>query len=544
MPHIFISYAKKDTRALAEALVAALNAIPDISAWMDVSLEADSSWAGQIQHEIDRCDYVVVLLSPDLNRAVTATQRRSFVLNEIDYVQQENKPILPVMVQQTKIPVQLAGIQYIDLTQRPNDPDPIVKRVQRRFNLASTPEPVVVPKEERQQLSRTPLIIGAGGVLVLIAFVALILPPLINPSTAPTATTGQVVQTGGDTPTLTYRPNLVQIVAQTQTHEIEQTLTAMPTATFTPTVDFQATIDAIATGTRAALQTANAATLTAMPTQTPRPTDTAVQPTVTPTDTSTVPPSPTALSDLLQAALDTARTFTGSNTDWQALYPEGFQHRFDDDVPMVLVPAGSFTIGANPQSDNEQNGNLIHFDAPFWIDRTEVAQVDFEQLGGVKSRTNDYDGDQRPVENISWFEAHNFCVERGARLATEAEWEYAARGPSEWDYPWGDSWNGSYAVWNRSVEQGTTNVGSIPAGRSWVGALDMSGNVWEWVSSMYEDYPYNQSHENNNTANTLHVLRGVSWNFSDPYFLRAGYRNRDYSNSGLRAVGFRCARSS
>ena len=106
MPHIFISYAKKDTRALAQALFAALNDVAGISAWMDMSLEADSSWAGQIQHEIDRCDYVVVLLSPDVNRAVTATQRRSFVLNEIDYVQQENKPILPVMVQQTKMPVQ------------------------------------------------------------------------------------------------------------------------------------------------------------------------------------------------------------------------------------------------------------------------------------------------------------------------------------------------------------------------------------------------------------------------------------------------------
>ena len=226
MPHIFISYAKKDTRALAQALFAALNDVAGISAWMDMSLEADSSWAGQIQHEIDRCDYVVVLLSPDVNRAVTATQRRSFVLNEIDYVQQENKPILPVMVQQTKMPVQLAGVQYIDLTQRSNDPDPVVERVRRRFSLASTPEPVIALKEERQLPSRTPLLMGVVGVLGLIAIVALIVLPALNPpALTPTVTTPN--------PTLTEDAFAVaDLGSPTLVQTFEPTTT--PSATFTP----------------------------------------------------------------------------------------------------------------------------------------------------------------------------------------------------------------------------------------------------------------------------------------------------------------------
>ena len=137
MPHIFISYAKKDTRELAEALHKALVRISGTTAWMDRVLEPDESWAAQIMEEIDACDYFVVLLSPDVNRQVTPVQRRSFVLNEIDYVQQleQHKPILPVMVIKTKMPIQIAGIQYIDLTDSPTDPTRVVERVRIRFGL-------------------------------------------------------------------------------------------------------------------------------------------------------------------------------------------------------------------------------------------------------------------------------------------------------------------------------------------------------------------------------------------------------------------------
>lgn len=523
-PRIFISYAKKDTRYLAEALYTELNMLPGISAWMDTSLEAGSSWAGQIQREIDLADYVVVLLSPDVNRTVTATQRRSFVLNEIDYAQQENKPILPVMVQQTKMPVQIAGIQYIDLTQRPYDPDPIVKRIRQRFNHASTPEPIIVPKEERQQLvrpmtaksaslarksqrSQTPLIIGVVGTLVLTASVALIvLPRLINPSPPPTATTRQAVQAGIDTPpTLPNTPDLMLIVGQTQTHEVEQTLTAMPTttwtptATLTPTVDFQATIDAIATGTRVSLQTANAAaTLTAMPTQTPFPLG--------------YPGNPVT-----------------ANEQWTEVITQEF-----DGVMMVFVPVGCFDMGNDPDAyAGSADGGRQCFDAPFWIDQTEVTNGQY----GSEGRFN---GADLPRESVTWFEARDFCESRDARLPTEPEWEYAARGPNSLVYPWGNDWVSTNAVWNTNQ---TANVGSIPAGASWVGALDMSGNVWEWVSSLYADYLYDLSHENYSYTTRDRILRGGSWNDFDPTFLRIAGRNWINPNGSGGYFGFRCARS-
>jgi formylglycine-generating enzyme required for sulfatase activity len=260
---------------------------------------------------------------------------------------------------------------------------------------------------------------------------------------------------------------------------------------------------------------------------------------------SPIPPTATPTPDPLQAALIAARSFTGSNADWQALYPDGFRYTFEDGVPMVLVPAGSFTIGANPQQDDERGSGVITFSEPFWIDLTEVTQADFERLGGEAANESYFTGDDRPVEQITWFEARDFCARRGARLPTEAEWEYAARGPAEWDYPWGAAWNASNAVWNRSSSQGTANVGSIPAGRSWVGAFDLSGNVWEWTSSLYLPYDSTEDREADTGARTdvLRVLRGGSWgNYS--VVLRSANRNRFNPDNRFYNFGFRCARSS
>src|SRR5262249_30844337 len=116
MTHIFISYSKRDTRPLALEIRSRLRAMAGVTAWMDESLHSGEDWADQIQTEIDHCDYVLVLLSPDINRPETQTEAKSFVLREIHYAQQLRKPIIPVMAQKTRMPVQIAGIQFIDLT--------------------------------------------------------------------------------------------------------------------------------------------------------------------------------------------------------------------------------------------------------------------------------------------------------------------------------------------------------------------------------------------------------------------------------------------
>lgn len=112
--HLFISYAKKDTRELALNLADALNALDGISAWVDRSLRAGRSWELQIQSEIDRCDSMIVLYSPDLNRHKQG-EPESYVLTEIAYAKYTaKKPIIPVMAQKTDPPISLTMEHYID----------------------------------------------------------------------------------------------------------------------------------------------------------------------------------------------------------------------------------------------------------------------------------------------------------------------------------------------------------------------------------------------------------------------------------------------
>jgi iron(II)-dependent oxidoreductase len=188
------------------------------------------------------------------------------------------------------------------------------------------------------------------------------------------------------------------------------------------------------------------------------------------------------------------------------------------------------------------------FDQTFWIDQTEVTQGQFARLGGVQADPSGYSGENRPVENITWFEARDFCELRGARLPTEREWEYAARGVESWIYPWGNAaLNSTLAIYGRGSSQGTADVLSVPDGNAWVGAADMAGNVWEWTSTIYDQtrfpYPYSltDGRDNLNDDISNRVLRGGSWliNGDD---LRAANRYWLVPTDQFDLLGFRCAR--
>jgi formylglycine-generating enzyme required for sulfatase activity len=129
--HIFISYAKRDTRALARRLRDELVKLPDVTAWMDESIRVGGSWPQQIQREIDRCDLVIVLLSPDIHRDPASPEGPSFVLKELNYALYEvHKPVLPVMARRTLKPLVLADVQHIDLNAN-QDVEPVIDAVRR-----------------------------------------------------------------------------------------------------------------------------------------------------------------------------------------------------------------------------------------------------------------------------------------------------------------------------------------------------------------------------------------------------------------------------
>ena len=174
-------------------------------------------------------------------------------------------------------------------------------------------------------------------------------------------------------------------------------------------------------------------------------------------------------------------------------------------IAFVPIPAGTFLMGS-PDSDRqaqafEKPQHRVTISRPFQIGKHEVTQAQWQAVLGespyARDRSNPYyqlpgmaERITRPDHpaTVSWNDAQAFIaalnrLEGGTRyrLPTEAEWEYAARGPDGLAYPWGDEFSPDLAVWEENAGGATAEVGSKPNGASWVGALDMSGNVWEWA---------------------------------------------------------------
>jgi len=179
MAHVFISYAKKDTRELALRLHEMLNAMPGFTAWMDETLVPGKSWARSIEREIDRADFVVVLLSPDVNRPEEDDQPRSFVLNEIDYAQQIGKTIIPLMAQRTRQPIQIAGLQYIDLT---TNEAAGLQRLMKRLVSSVPPFPHLAPMVLLAPMIVLSVLIVVSMPMIVSMPIAVSVPPTPSPT--------------------------------------------------------------------------------------------------------------------------------------------------------------------------------------------------------------------------------------------------------------------------------------------------------------------------------------------------------------------------
>jgi formylglycine-generating enzyme required for sulfatase activity len=243
---------------------------------------------------------------------------------------------------------------------------------------------------------------------------------------------------------------------------------------------------------------------------------------------------------------------------------EKTQTRQIDGMEMVLVPAGEFPMGSEDGSENERPVHEVYLDA-FYIDKYEVSNAQYEKCvkagkcdapADISSYSRDsYYGNPSyadyPVIYVSWYNAQDYCAWVGGRLPTEAEWEKAARGTTVRAYPWGDgdpncslanSHNdatGSYCVGDTSA------VGSYPTGASQYGAVDMAGNVWEWVNDWYSDTYYSGSPYANPqgpSTGTYKVVRGGSW-ISDWDVLRTATRYYGGPDGRNYSFGFRCASS-
>src|SRR5262245_1929280 len=157
---------------------------------------------------------------------------------------------------------------------------------------------------------------------------------------------------------------------------------------------------------------------------------------------------------------------------------------------MVLVPAGEFLMGSVKGDPDEQPVRKVYLDA-YFMDKYQMSVGKYGAFLDATSHEAPADWDvmkksmnqKRPVVNVDWADANAYCKWAGKRLATEAEWEKAARGTDGRTYPWGNELpkdfhaNMQKEVWNNHVV--LTPVGVFEAGKSPYGIYDMAGNVWE-----------------------------------------------------------------
>lgn len=232
---------------------------------------------------------------------------------------------------------------------------------------------------------------------------------------------------------------------------------------------------------------------------------------------------------------------------------------------MVTVAAGPFVRGATDGEPDERPVRRLSLPA-FAIDRTEVtveAYAACVRAGACPAVASAAPASDRlPVVGVSWTEAAAFCAWAGKRLPTEDEWEKAARGSEGRRYPWGDRPEcqranfGNFGGDGRCAAEGAPGrpvaVGSFPSGASPYGALDMAGNVWEWVADRYRVDAYARASGGTSGETTgqpvsgrpapvLRVLRGGGCcsifglpRAADRLALPEDYRDVD--------IGFRCAR--
>lgn len=242
-----------------------------------------------------------------------------------------------------------------------------------------------------------------------------------------------------------------------------------------------------------------------------------------------------------------------------------------DEAPpgMVRVPPGTFVMGKD--GDAKLPAHRVTITRAFYIDRTEVTAEAYAaciEAGACDRRTVhvkkqsqgawgcnlEKDRGKHPANCVDRNQAAAFCAFVKKRLPTEAEWEYAARGTDGREYPWGNTPPTTCALavlagatGGCGERRGTSAVGTTTEGASAFGALDMGGNVWEWVADDYAPYPKDdvtdplvkltaKPHE----PTPRGILRGGAWDYA-ALAAKTTYRLPWMVDAGNASIGFRCA---
>ena len=237
---------------------------------------------------------------------------------------------------------------------------------------------------------------------------------------------------------------------------------------------------------------------------------------------------------------------------------------------LVLIPKGSFTMGSpagEPNREVDEAQHPVTLTTAFWMAESEVTQRQYRNLMG--SSPSQFQGDELPVENVSWFEAVTYCnalsVKEGRptcyqvngttvgwadgvkcagyRLPTEAEWEYAANPASPPRTVYAGSDNPDTVAWYVANAGGTTHAVKMKAANG-RGLYDLSGNVWEWVWDWYQaNYEALPATDPTGAVSGMgRVMRGGSCG-SDTKWTRLAIRDWAAPGNRIQYRGFRLVRS-
>lgn len=204
---------------------------------------------------------------------------------------------------------------------------------------------------------------------------------------------------------------------------------------------------------------------------------------------------------------------------------------------MILIDAGKYFTGKNKLGTLDgKKSSFVNLPA-FYIDRTEITVNQFRKYQSrynEKPFTNGKECPNCPAMGINWIQASKYCRWAGKRLPREEEWEAAARGVSNFTYPWGEVFLPQHSNL-QGEEDGflfAAPVGSFPSGASASGLVDMVGNVWEWVDNKKSSRPHPDTR----------IVKGGGWTSNEAQ-ARISFRNHVNLKMNNPTFGFRCVKS-
>src|SRR5438093_1103185 len=206
---------------------------------------------------------------------------------------------------------------------------------------------------------------------------------------------------------------------------------------------------------------------------------------------------------------------------------------------MVLVPAGVYPVGGGGGAGGEgvlsRDSTAVQLDA-YFIDSAEVGVAAYRRFLDATRAGPPWTQpppDRWAAPGVLWSESVAYCAwrQRGGRLPTEDEWEAAARGPHGFRYPWGNRWEPGRANAD-SLRDGFAPAGAGSPGRSWVGAVDLIGNAWEWTAAAAPDA----------RGQPGHVIKGGAFDTPSANATAAYRAVLPDRRAWLAHTGFRCAR--